>query len=139
MPASELVWRFEGWQRRCKERADALETAQFLEATINSIPCLIWYKTADGIHEKVNDSFCETVGKEKGDVQGRGHAYIWDVETDESGLYQVGGPGHGHAQDLRFRGGRPKRQRNEASHDLQVARCTTSTAVSWAPLALRST
>ncbi len=83
MPASELVWRFEGWQRRRKERADALETAQFLEATINSIPCLIWYKTADGIHEKVNDSFCETVGKEKDDVQGRGHAYIWDVESDD--------------------------------------------------------
>ena len=83
MPESELVWRFKGWQRRRKERADALETSQFLEATINSIPCLIWYKTADGIHEKVNDSFCETVGKEKDDVQGRGHAYIWDVETDD--------------------------------------------------------
>lgn len=83
MPASELVWRFKGWQRHRKERADALETAQFLEATINSIPCLVWYKTADGIHEKVNDSFCETVGKEKDDVQGRRHAYIWDVESDD--------------------------------------------------------
>ena len=83
MPADELVWRFERWQRLRKARADAQETSQFLEVTINSIPCLIWYKTADGIHEKVNDSFCETVGKEKDDVQGRGHAYIWDVEADD--------------------------------------------------------
>lgn len=79
----ELTWRFSRWQERRKMQADAQETAQFLEATINSIPCLIWYKTADGIHEKVNDSFCQTVGKEKDDVQGRGHAYIWNVETDD--------------------------------------------------------
>lgn len=83
MPAEELVWRFDHWQQHRKAQADAQETAQFLEVTINSIPCLVWYKTADGIHEKVNDSFCETVGKEKDDVQGRGHAYIWDVETDD--------------------------------------------------------
>lgn len=83
MPAEELAWRFDRWQQQRKEQADAQETAQFLEVTINSIPCLVWYKTADGIHEKVNDSFCETVGKEKDDVQGRGHAYIWDVETDD--------------------------------------------------------
>ena len=83
MPAEEFVWRFDHWQQHRKAQADAQETAQFLEVTINSIPCLVWYKTADGIHEKVNDSFCETVGKEKDDVQGRGHAYIWDVETDD--------------------------------------------------------
>lgn len=83
MDANELAWRFGRWQKARKARADAQETSQFLEATINSIPCLIWYKTADGIHEKVNDSFCETVGKDKDDVQGRGHAYIWDVEADD--------------------------------------------------------
>ena len=83
MPAEELVWRFDHWQQHRKAQADAQETAQFLEVTINSIPCLVWYKTADGIHEKVNDSFCETVGKEKDDVQGRGHASIWDVGTDD--------------------------------------------------------
>lgn len=43
----------------------------------------MWYKTRDGVHEKVNDSFCETVNKEKDDVQGKKHAYIWDVETDD--------------------------------------------------------
>ena len=83
MSQKELAWRFNRWQQHYKAFADAQETTQFLETTINSIPCLIWYKTADGIHEKVNDSFCETVGKEKDDVQGRGHAYIWNVESDD--------------------------------------------------------
>ena len=43
----------------------------------------MWYKTKDGVHEKVNDSFCATVNKAKDDVQGRRHAYIWDVEQDD--------------------------------------------------------
>lgn len=70
--------------------AAALQRAQgqladqpILEAAINSTPNLIWYKTKDGIHEKVNDSFCETVNKTKEQVQGQGHAYIWDVEHDD--------------------------------------------------------
>lgn len=121
MPAEELVWRFDHWQQHRKAQADAQETAQFLEVTINSIPCLVWYKTADGIHEKVNDSFCETVGKEKDDVQGRGHAYIWDVETDDPACIESEGSGHGYAQDLRFRRGGSERQRHEAPDDLQVA------------------
>ncbi|MCI8450949.1 MAG: response regulator [Eggerthellaceae bacterium] len=78
-----LAFHFARWQRTRKDAADAWETAQYLEATINSIPCLIWYKTADGVHEKVNDSFCETVGKTKEQVQGQRHAYIWDVEEDD--------------------------------------------------------
>ena len=78
-----LAFPFARWQRARKDAADSWETAQYLEATINSIPCLIWYKTADGVHEKVNDSFCETVGKTKEQVQGQRHAYIWDVEEDD--------------------------------------------------------
>ena len=79
----ELRFRFSRWQRSCRERKDAWETHQYLEATINSIPSLVWYKDKNGIHEKVNDSFCRTVNKTKEQVQGRGHAYIWDVEQDD--------------------------------------------------------
>ena len=65
---------------------DAWQPSQYLEAAINSIPSLIWYKTKDGIHEKVNDSFCRTVNKTKEQVQGRGHAYtssrcFWAVQS----------------------------------------------------------
>ena len=80
---AEFSFRISRWLRARKDAADAWQTAQYLEATINSIPCLIWYKTADGVHEKVNDSFCETVGKTKQQVQGQRHAYIWDVEEDD--------------------------------------------------------
>ncbi len=79
----EVRFRFLHWQRAYKLSKDHWQTSQFLEATINSNPNLIWYKTKDGIHEKVNDSFCKTVNKTKEQVQGRGHAYIWDVEFDD--------------------------------------------------------
>ncbi|MCI9510970.1 MAG: response regulator [Oscillibacter sp.] len=83
MSAAELSFRFRRLQAHIKGRADAWQTSHFLDAAINSTPNLIWYKDKNGIHEKVNDSFCETVGKTKEQVQGRGHAYIWDVEHDD--------------------------------------------------------
>ena len=83
MPEPELRFHFLRWQQSYKERKDHWQTNQFLEAAINSSPNLVWYKTKDGIHEKVNDSFCATVNKSKKQVEGRGHAYIWDVEQDD--------------------------------------------------------
>ena len=85
MPFSEeeVRFRFLRWQEACKREKDAWQTSHYLEATINSVPNLIWFKDKDGIHEKVNDSFCKTVHKTKRQVEGRGHAYIWDVEHDD--------------------------------------------------------
>ena len=57
----ELYFRFQRLQQEWKWRMDAWQTNQYLEATINSVPNLIWYKDKNGIHEKVNDSFCKTV------------------------------------------------------------------------------
>ena len=83
MAGAELKFRFARWQEKQKLRLDLWQTSQYLEATINSTPSLVWYKDKDGIHEKVNDAFCATVNKTKEQVQGRGHAYIWDVEEDD--------------------------------------------------------
>lgn len=83
MSDEEVRFRFLKLQQSCKMSKDFWQTSQYLEATINNIPNLIWYKDKDGIHEKVNDSFCRTVNKTKQQVQGRGHAYIWDVEHDD--------------------------------------------------------
>ena len=83
MGEEELTFRFRRWQETCKMNRDFWQTRQYLEATINSTPSLVWFKSRDGIHEKVNDSFCVTVNKTKEQVQGRGHAYIWDVEQDD--------------------------------------------------------
>ncbi len=79
----EVRFRFSRWQQTCKMSKDYWQTSQFLDATINNIPNLVWYKDKNGIHEKVNDSFCRTVNKTKEQVQGQGHAYIWDVEQDD--------------------------------------------------------
>lgn len=85
MPMSdeELRFRFLRWQQNYKMNKDLWETAHFLEATINNVPNLIWYKDKEGVHEKVNNSFCQAVNKTKEQVQGRRHAYIWDVEEDD--------------------------------------------------------
>lgn len=83
MSDTEIRFRFSKWQKTCKMSKDFWQTSQYLEATINYIPNLIWYKDKDGIHEKVNDSFCRTVNKTKQQVEGQRHAYIWDVEEDD--------------------------------------------------------
>ncbi len=83
MTRGEMAFQFARWQEKQKLRMDLWQTSQYLEATINSTPSLVWYKDKDGIHEKVNDAFCATVNKTKEQVQGQGHAYIWDVEQDD--------------------------------------------------------
>lgn len=83
MSDEELRFRFLRWQQTYKMSKDYWQTSQYLEATINNIPNLIWYKDKDGVHEKVNDSFCKTVNKTKQQVEGQRHAYIWDVEEDD--------------------------------------------------------
>ncbi len=85
MPMSddEIRFRFLRWQQTFKMGKDYWQTNQYLDATINNIPNMIWYKDKNGIHKKVNDSFCKTVNKTKQQVEGRGHAYIWDVEQDD--------------------------------------------------------
>ena len=79
----EIRFRILRWQQTYKMSRDYWETSHFLEATINNVPNLIWYKDKDGVHEKVNDSFCQTVGKTRKQVEGQRHAYIWDVEEDD--------------------------------------------------------
>ncbi len=69
--------------RRFKEREDAVLVQQYLDALIDSLPDLIWFKDARGAHLKVNAGFCKAVNKTKDQIEGRGHYYIWDLEPDE--------------------------------------------------------
>ena len=79
----EISFRFLRWQQACKTKKDCWQANHYLESALNNTPNLIWYKNKEGIHVKVNDSFCRTVNKTKEQVEGRGHAYIWDVEHDD--------------------------------------------------------
>ncbi|MCM1299333.1 MAG: response regulator [Firmicutes bacterium] len=83
MDKTESDFRILKWQKEFKRGADMAEESIFFDAAINNSPNLIWFKNKDGIHEKVNNSFCETVRKEKSDVEGRDHAYIWNVERED--------------------------------------------------------
>ena len=83
MPEREVRFRFLRWQQGCKQGKDRWQAEQLLDACINGSPNLIWIKDKDGIHKKVNDSFCSIVNKTKQQVEGRTHAYIWDVEQDD--------------------------------------------------------
>ena len=83
MSESEIRFRFLRWQLNYKESKDYWEISQFFEAAINNTPNLLWFKSKTGIHERVNNSFCRTVNKTRKQVEGRGHAYIWDVEHDD--------------------------------------------------------
>lgn len=83
MSDEEVEFRFLRWQQTCKMSKDYWQVNHYLDATINNIPDLIWYKDKDGVHEKVNNSFCRSVNKSKEQVEGQRHAYIWDVEEDD--------------------------------------------------------
>ena len=80
---SEVPFRFLRWQQGYRQSKDLWEREQYLTAAMNNVPNLVWFKDKNGIHERVNDSFCLTVRKTHEQVHGRGHAYIWDVEADD--------------------------------------------------------
>lgn len=79
----ELRFRFLHWQQSYKMEKDFWLTKNYFETTINSVPHLIWYKDKEGVHKKVNESFCKAVNKTMEQIEGRGHFYIWDIEPDE--------------------------------------------------------
>ena len=68
---------------KLKDLKEAWLTQVYWQTTINTSPDLIWYKDKVGAHLEVNDAFCEAVGKEKNDIRGRGHYYIWGLTKDQ--------------------------------------------------------
>ena len=89
LTASPRLWWFyiERLQRNVSEERNRYFFENCLHTAINMLPDLIWFKDVKGSHLKVNDAFCECVAKEKSDVEGRGHYYIWGL-TEE--MYKKG-------------------------------------------------
>lgn len=63
-------------------KRESFMTNSYLDVLLDNVPDLIWFKDLGGIHLKVNDAFCEMVGKPKTDVEGRNHYYIWDIPKE---------------------------------------------------------
>ena len=80
---SEIEYKFSKLLRDIKFYLDKWEAENFLRSATDTSPSLVWFKNKAGIHEKVNDAFCKAVNKTKKQVEGQGHAYIWDVEEDD--------------------------------------------------------
>ncbi|MDD4600862.1 hypothetical protein SDC9_22894 [bioreactor metagenome] len=55
----------------------------YLDTLINNVPDLIWFKHLNGIHLKVNNEFCYTVGKTKQNIEGYDHYHIWNIDKEE--------------------------------------------------------
>ena len=64
------------------ERKEAWLQKTWLQTTINSSPDMIWFKDMGGLHLEVNDAFCEVVDKQKDDVRGKDHYYIWNIPKE---------------------------------------------------------
>ena len=77
-----LRFRFGLLQNHIKAKKDLWMTKTLLDDTIEALPDMIWYKNIDGIHMKVNNTFCDVVQKPKSDVEGFDHCHIWNVSRE---------------------------------------------------------
>ncbi len=75
--------RWENLIQNCKFEFDAWLYNNLLEATINGIPDMVWFKDVNGNHYNVNGVFCYIVKKTKEDCEGRRHGYIWNLPPEE--------------------------------------------------------
>ena len=85
LSGSTKIWQFNfsRLQKRLKLMKDSWLYKNCLDATIDTLPDMVWYKDAKGAHLKVNNAFCDVVQKSKKDIQGRGHYYIWDLTKEQ--------------------------------------------------------
>ena len=83
MSDAELRFRFSRLFRYLQIYCVSRQQENYLNAVIDTSPNMIWFKNREGIHEKVNDSFCAAVNKSKDQVQGQTHGYIWGVDGDD--------------------------------------------------------
>lgn len=79
------------WQARLEtliEWLSELNTTRmeksWLETLIDSMPDMIWFKSLDGLHMKVNQAFCKAAGKTRKMIEGRDHYFIWNVDPNSA-------------------------------------------------------
>ncbi len=59
----EVLFRMEKIIDGIKQRKEKLLAENYLNTLINSIPDMVWFKDNNGIHLKVNNAFCNIIGK----------------------------------------------------------------------------
>lgn len=56
----------------------------WLGTLIDSMTDMVWFKSIDGSHMKVNLAFCKAAGKTRKMIEGRDHYFIWNVDKDSA-------------------------------------------------------
>lgn len=84
----EILFRMEKIIDEIKLKKEKLLAENYLNTLINSIPDMVWFKDNNGIHLKVNDAFCNIIGKTRENIEGKDHFDIWDIPKPE---YEKGG------------------------------------------------
>lgn len=71
--------------RALKNEYDLWFYQNALLTAIDTVPDMLWFKRADGVHTLVNDAFTKIVHKEKADIHGKDHFDVWDVPRPDEG------------------------------------------------------
>lgn len=79
----EVLFRMEKIIDGIKQRKEKLLAENYLNTLINSIPDMVWFKDNNGIHLKVNNAFCNIIGKTRENIEGEDHFSIWDIPKSE--------------------------------------------------------
>ncbi|MBR1696139.1 MAG: diguanylate cyclase, partial [Selenomonas sp.] len=58
-------------------------TRNCLQTVVDTMPGFVWFKDMEGHHLKVNQAFCEMVGKSMQEVEGKEHYEIWGVSPEQ--------------------------------------------------------
>lgn len=85
LPLSTDLLRFH-FQRLLEElhtQKELWNMTNCLETIVNTMPGFIWFKDMEGHHLKVNQAFCEMVGKPMKDVVGKKHYEIWGITPEQ--------------------------------------------------------
>ena len=70
-----------------KKGKDLQLSQKYLDGLLDVLPDMVWFKDLSGMHLKVNNSFCQAVGKANEDIVGQYHYHIWDIPKEE---YEAG-------------------------------------------------
>ncbi|MCR5537028.1 MAG: diguanylate cyclase [Succinivibrio sp.] len=57
--------------------------ANMMLSVIDASSAMIWFKDARGAHIEINKKFCDTVGKPRDVIRGKGHYFIWDISPED--------------------------------------------------------
>ena len=78
-----VAFQFGRLLKSLKLKKDLWLSEHIFDEILDSVPDLAWVKDSQGLHTKVNNSFCKLVGKSKEDCHNKGHYYIWDIDPEE--------------------------------------------------------